>query len=66
MSWFCGNPITKILPFKFLKQHNLKEEHSKRIFRKMRAMMNAVVEGAEKVNAWTRQPSGPWGLPMAL
>ena len=28
--------------------------------------MDAVIEGAKKVNAWTVQPSGTWDVPMAM
>jgi hypothetical protein len=47
-SWFCGNLSLKTLPFKFLKQCNLKDENTKRVFQKMRAMINAVIVRAKK------------------
>jgi hypothetical protein len=66
-SLFCGNPCIKTLPFRFLKECNLKEKHLKRVFRKMRAMFDVVIEGTKKANAWTTvQTSGAWDVPIAL
>ncbi len=31
-SWFCGNLSMKTLPFKFLKQFDMKDESTKRVF----------------------------------
>ena len=45
-SWFCGNPSLKTIPFKFLKQSEFKEEKTRRVFRKMKAMIDAVIVGA--------------------
>ncbi len=64
-SWFCGNPSTKTLLFKFLEQCDMKDERTKRVFRKMRAMMDAVIAGAKQVDAWNAQHS-TWEVPMAL
>jgi hypothetical protein len=64
-SWFCGNPSLKTIPFKFLKQSEFKEEKTRRVFRKMKAMIDAVIVGAKKVDAWTPQ-SGTWEVRMAL
>jgi hypothetical protein len=64
-SWFCGNPSLKTLPFKFQKQFELKDENSMRVYRKMKAMMDAVIAGTKKVNAWNVQ-HGTWEVPMEL
>jgi hypothetical protein len=65
MSWFCGNPSRKTLPFKFLKQINMMDDSTKRVFQKMRAMMDAVIKGVKQVNAWNVQ-HGTWEVLMAL
>jgi hypothetical protein len=59
MSWFCGNPSLKSLPFKFLKQINMEN-----VFQKMRAMMDAVIKRAKQVDAWIAQ-HGTWEVLMA-
>jgi hypothetical protein len=64
-SWFCGNPSMQLLPFKFLKQRDLKNESAKSVFRKMSAMMDAVIKGAKKIDKWNPQ-SGTWEVPIAL
>jgi hypothetical protein len=64
-SWFCGNPCLNTLPFKFLKQCNTKDESMKRVFQKMRAMMDAMIKGAKQVDAWNAQ-HGTWEVPTAL
>jgi len=64
-SWFCGNPSLKTIPFKFLKQSEFKEEKTRRAYRKIKAMIDAVIAGAKRVNAW-RPQSGTWEVGMAL
>ena len=58
-SWFCGNPSLNTIPFKFLKQSEFKEEKTRRAYRKIKAMIDAVIVGAKKVDAWKPQ-SGTW------
>jgi hypothetical protein len=43
----------------------MKHESTKRVFQKMRAMIDAVINGAKQVDAWNVQ-HGTWEVPMAL
>mgnify|MGYP006186664837 CR=1 FL=1 len=65
MSWFFGNPSTKLLPLKFLCRADIESNRMRSELQKMKGMMGAVIAGAKQMNVWEGQ-NGAWDVPRAM
>ena len=79
-SWFCGNQGQKTIPFKLLTPQDMAvlvtDDQSVNIIKHrermrcdlahMKCLMQGVIAGAKKVDAWPADPNGAWTVAQTL
>ena len=67
VNWFCRNPSTNTMPFKFITAADLPDKGMKNELRKMKLMMGVVIARAKELGVWEDGGQhGAWDVPRAM